>query len=205
MELYELRFEIDEADEEAYEAVEEVFDIVVATHGKTVYLTAELDDCTSAISAARKAILVLTAAGIRIRRLCEDLVTRADIAERTGMTRQAVGQWIRGERRAADGQAFPEPYYPVAGGVWLWGEVNAWLQRTGINCEDDTAYPDRCDYAVVNAEMLDRRAADFTYSFVTHFPKRDVVKAKWSARLLGHGLSGDNAWTTSPLRVSQKQ
>lgn len=202
LKLYELRFEIEEADEDCYEAVEESFDITVAKHGRTVYLTAVVEDSTSAISAARKAIHVMMAAGIRIRRLCEDLVTRTEIAERTGRTRQAVGQWVRGERRIAADLSFPEPYHPTAGGIWLWSEVNTWLQLTSVAEADDAAYPDRCDYSVINAEMLDHRAAAVTYSVVAHFPTRVTVKSSEPIKMaFSHEMSGGGAWTTNPLRV----
>lgn len=202
LKLYELRFEIEEADEDRYEAVEESFDITVAKHGNTTYLTASVEDSTSAIAAARKAIHALTAAGIRIHRLCEDLVTRTEIAERTGKTRQAVGLWVRGERRAVNQPAFPEPYHPLAGGIWLWGEVNAWLQRAGVAEADDCAYPDRCDYSVINAEMLDHRAAAVTYSVVAHFQRQETERSLEPIRAArSHGMSGGSAWTTDPLRL----
>lgn len=199
MNIYELRFEIEQADEASYEAVEEHFDIVVSMHGKSVYLTVMVDGATSAISAAQKAINIIAEAGIKVRRLSEDLVSRAGIAERTGMTRQAVGMWIRGERRK-DQLAFPEPYHPVAGGIWLWSDVNTWLHRTTNPGAENISYPDRCDYAVINAEMLNRRADEATYSVVAHFPNRVTSTGPIKNNCV---LSGDNAWTNQ-LLLSQE-
>ncbi|KAB2584926.1 hypothetical protein BS297_12960, partial [Rhodococcus erythropolis] len=54
--------------------------------------------------AATTAITVvdqLVAAGVRPQRTHPDLVSRQDIADRAGVTRQAVGQWVRGVRQAA--------------------------------------------------------------------------------------------------------
>lgn len=53
--------------------------------------------------AATTAITVvdqLVAAGVRPQRTHPDLVSRQDIADRAGVTRQAVGQWVRGVRQA---------------------------------------------------------------------------------------------------------
>lgn len=94
----------------------------------------------------------LRGCGIRVRRLYEDLVTRAAIASRTGMTRQAVGNWIRGDRKAAT--PFPEPYQLAGGGLWLWGEVSAWIG------EEEIAYPTRRDYPAVNS-IIDREPDGF--------------------------------------------
>ncbi|MGC0364062.1 transcriptional regulator with XRE-family HTH domain [Rhodococcus sp. 27YEA15] len=71
----------------------------------------------------------LTDLGIVIDRTHPDLVTRQDIADRVGMTRQAVGQWVRGVRQAAT--PFPAPYNTVSGGIWFWGDVAVWLARHG--------------------------------------------------------------------------
>ncbi len=54
-----------------------------------------------------------------------DLATRADIAERLDVTRQAVHLWTTGQR----GTDFPSIANPVAGGVWLWGDVVEWAIR----------------------------------------------------------------------------
>lgn len=92
--------------------------------------------------AATTAITVvdqLVAAGVRPRRTHPDLVSRQDIADRAGVTRQAVGQWVRGVRQAAT--PFPIPYNSVAGGIWFWGDVLDWLRRQGYSQDTGLRYP----------------------------------------------------------------
>lgn len=56
----------------------------------------------------------------------EELVSQADIAERTGRSRQAVNHWIK---RDADTSAFPAPAYGAStrSPLWRWSDVQAWL------------------------------------------------------------------------------
>lgn len=96
---------------------------------------------------------------VGVIRLYEDLVTRQDIADRTSTTRQAVGNWVRQERRdhrADGGSPFPDPYNIVGRGVWLWSEVNEWLLQRGKG--DGLRYPSASDYAKVNAAVRFERA-----------------------------------------------
>ena len=57
----------------------------------------------------------------------EELVSQADIAERTGRSRQAVNHWIK---RDADSSGFPEPAYGTStrSPLWRWGDVQSWLE-----------------------------------------------------------------------------
>ncbi len=56
-------------------------------------------------------------------------MTVSDIAERAGLSRQAVSLFARGER----GQGFPPPVAKVSSDapLWDWAEVAAWLHRRG--------------------------------------------------------------------------
>lgn len=83
---------------------------------------------------------------MRIQRVYSDLVTRAQIAERAGVTRQAVGLWIRGERHTDP--AFPEPHVLGGGGLWLWRDVDQWLAEVGLP-HDEVSYPTHLDIARV--------------------------------------------------------
>lgn len=78
-----------------------------------------------------------------------DLATRSDIAARLGVTRQAAANWVSG-RRGSD--QFPTSYNPVAGGVWLWGEVVAWAIRHGKMDADTPLPPTRSD--ILDGECL---------------------------------------------------
>lgn len=58
--------------------------------------------------------------------LAVDPVGTIEIAERLGVTRDAVNQW---RRRPLD---FPEPQWTIGGRpAWEWADVEAWAKATG--------------------------------------------------------------------------
>lgn len=68
--------------------------------------------------------------GATVRRIEPDpLVSSSDIAERVGLSRQAVSNYVTGER----GQGFPAPVACVttARPLWSWSEVATWLCTKG--------------------------------------------------------------------------
>jgi hypothetical protein len=103
-----------------------------------------LDAITSAVTQAE------SVADIHVVRVeGEELVSQADIAERTGRSRQAVNHWIK---RDADSSGFPDPAYGATtrSPLWRWNDVQAWL-------EPDTRTDDRGRIiALVNATLLAR-------------------------------------------------
>ena len=79
---------------------------------------------TAIVSAVRQ---VESVGGIRVVRVeGEELVSQADIAERSGRTRQAVNHWIKRDR---DTSGFPDPAYGAGtrSPLWRWGDVATWL------------------------------------------------------------------------------
>lgn len=92
-----------------------------------------------AVTTAADVVERLTAHGVRPHRTHPDLVTRQDIADRAGVTRQAVGQWVRGERHRT--APFPVPFNTVSGGVWLWGDVYGWLRERDYGRDTGLRYP----------------------------------------------------------------
>jgi len=79
----------------------------------------------------------------------EELVSQADIADRTGRSRQAVNHWVK---RDADSSGFPEPAYGAStrSPLWRWADVQAWL-------EPDSRPDDRGRIiALANATLLAR-------------------------------------------------
>jgi hypothetical protein len=144
---YELILEVDELTEAHEDLLSDELGVVVSMHGGTTLVSSSFS-ARSALDAARRATTELASRGITVRRLYEDLVTRGDIAARAGVTKQAVGLWIRGDRQTE--RPFPVPYNLAAGGVWLWSEVNSWLH--GIGKADGLEHPDRREYALFNAE-----------------------------------------------------
>ena len=77
----------------------------------------------------------IKAAGSTVLRFEPDfLVSAADIAERSGMTRSAIGLFGKGERR--DG--FPAPHLRLSSKspLWDWVSVSAWLVNQGKIAEE---------------------------------------------------------------------
>jgi len=104
-----------------------------------------LDAIASAITQAE------SVQGIQVMRVeGEELVSQADIAVRTGRSRQAVNHWIK---RDADSSGFPVPAYGIStrSPLWRWVDVQSWL-------EPDADTDDRGRIIVLaNATLLTRR------------------------------------------------
>ena len=92
--------------------------------------------------------------GLVVLRLREDLASRNDIAERLGVTRQAVGNWVRGDR----GSGFPPPYNDVCGGIWLRGDIVRWAEAHGAHDAMGVGFPERQDHDRVNGWLSDGSA-----------------------------------------------
>ncbi|MGF1661884.1 MAG: helix-turn-helix domain-containing protein [Kineosporiaceae bacterium] len=153
MSVFELIFvtsELGDASEPRTEYLLDSFDGVVSTHGG---LTLAALSCPgrSAFDAAVRAVTDLETHGIQVLRLHEDLVTRAEIARRAGVTPQNVGQWIRGERHGG----FPTPHNAAAGGLYLWHDVNTWLETIGRG--DGMRHPDTHECARINGHLATAR------------------------------------------------
>lgn len=91
----------------------------------------EAETIEDAIGSAIEAVLT---AGAHVERVEPDpLVSLADIAARSGLTRAAVSLYFKGER----GKGFPAPVARVTGDspLWDWSTVAQWLyahQRLGV-------------------------------------------------------------------------
>ena len=157
MPLFEFAFEVPAVDETVEDAIAETLDVVITWHSgvTTVNVVHPGVDC---VTAAREVVEQLRAVGAPPRRLVDDLVARAQIAERAGVTRQAVSAWTRGERGGE--AAFPAPYVLAGGGLWLWGEVAAVLVSRGTLEDEGVVYPSRQDAQVIGGML----AADSTLS-----------------------------------------
>jgi hypothetical protein len=186
---YELTFEVSGIDETVDEALSVDFDVMVGVgHDGTEFVTATIE-AASAVEAARSLIGCLHSLGVTVHRLREDLVTRKDIADRAGVTPQAVGYWIRGDR--AVGATFPAPYNPVAGGVYLWSEVNSWLRENGKD-SDDWEFPSREDIICINADLLDWLRLDSEYGQRTKTASATIT---WVEAVPAEDLHPDEAQT----------
>ena len=92
-----------------------------------------------------------TVAGIRVLRVeGEELVSQADIAERTGRSRQAVNHWIK---RDPNSSGFPQPAHGASSRspLWRWTDVQDWLG--GVASPDERGRI----IALTNATLVARR------------------------------------------------
>ncbi|WP_256837727.1 helix-turn-helix transcriptional regulator [Ornithinimicrobium faecis] len=149
---YEFMFVIDPVDDDTEQILIEEFGGFIGGHGRTTLLTVSFE-CTNAVAAAQAVVTELRQHGVRVRRVYDDLVTRAQIAERTDMTRQAVGLWVRRERQTE--RPFPEPFVLTGGGLWRWDEVNTWLRDARLP-HDDVRHLSAGEVARVNVWIADR-------------------------------------------------
>ena len=146
---YDLTFQVLGLTEALEDELYDHYEAQAFVHGDTQLVA--LAQCgDSCVIAAQGAVANLRALGLKVLRLYEDLVTRSDIAQRVGVSPQNVGQWVRGERAAG---SFPAPFNAVAGGVWLWSDVIAWLEENG-KFADGGYHPSRLDHTEVNAWLV---------------------------------------------------
>ncbi|MDR7301423.1 hypothetical protein [Haloactinomyces albus] len=145
---YEFIFVIDALSGETVHRIYEDYDATYSQHGGTCLLTVASEGETAFQAAKLLVVDMEQRFGTVFHRTYEDLVTKADIADRIDSTVQAVGQWTRGERYK--NTPFPSPFNHVAGGVWLWSEVNAWLREVGKDYDDDVSYPSRRELADID-------------------------------------------------------
>ncbi|WP_248490876.1 hypothetical protein [Tsukamurella sp. PLM1] len=155
MSTFEISFEVPtltSLDDPLVDVAEDELDafVVVSGYGARVTLSWE---GVSAAPAGREAGTALIRHGIVPARTLPDLVSPSEIAMRASVTRQAVGAWIRGER----GEGFPAPFYAGDRGLWLWGEVNAWLIANDRTHDVGVAYPSRSDHTDIDYHLLTHR------------------------------------------------
>ena len=153
---FELRLEIAPIPEDIEDAIAESFDCLIATHSgmTSVTLSATGDTCVAAALSAIEQLRDLGAVPIR---LIDDLVGRREIARRAGVTPQAVGLWIRGERHTAS--PFPPPFVDAGGGLWLWGELVPALADRGVVVDGDVRYPSRLDSQRIGGLLAARQSS----------------------------------------------
>lgn len=155
---YEFQFVVEGVsidDDDAVAALAENFDALVSWHRGT-HLLSVAGEGRNAVDAAQKLVSELATAfpALRLLHLDPDLVGVADIAERTGRSRQNVQQWVDGNRHA--GTPFPRPEGAVGRSlVWRWSDVNAWLESR--NLSDGEARASRDEAALIDVILLQWR------------------------------------------------
>ena len=123
----------------------------VADRGGLQLLTGSAEGMRCA-TAGMSLVDQLVGQGVRPLRTHPDLVTRQDIADRAGVTRQAVGQWVRGVRQR--GTPFPVPFNTVSGGIWLWGDVYAWLRHHDYGGDTGLRYPTLDEHVRIDRHIV---------------------------------------------------
>jgi len=153
---FELSFELPAIGEDVEDRVVDTTGAVISYHSGVTVATL-LTDADTCLQAALLAAQTLRDAGAPPLRLIENLVSRAEIATRAGVTPQAVGQWVRGERRS--NAPFPKPYVVGAQELYLWGEVVGYLRAIGLPADDGVSFPQRRDIQLVGGALAAAAAA----------------------------------------------
>ncbi|MDZ7929041.1 MAG: hypothetical protein U5N21_02785 [Rhodococcus sp. (in: high G+C Gram-positive bacteria)] len=167
---YEINFVVDPIDDPFDDAIDNAMErlpgAVFASQGAGLMIVTTLVRGDDALRAALHAVKELENSGVRVRRSYPDLVSRQDIADRAKVTRQAVGNWVRGERL---GQSpFPTPVTLVSGGAWLWHDVVVWLGPSDIELPE-ICYPTLEEHARLDALLASRA-----------FPSKSELVKQWS-------------------------
>jgi hypothetical protein len=105
-------------------------DATVGRVGAVQYLDfdREAESFAAAVLEATKAIEAASVGARVVHLEPDDLVTMAEIAERTGRTRESVRLLIRG-RRGPGGFPAPATHFKSRQRMWRWQEVAAWFAR----------------------------------------------------------------------------
>jgi hypothetical protein len=112
-------------------------------------------DADDALTAVVTAVEQVEAAGLDVLSIGDDLVSVADIAERTGRSQQTVSAWINKVRGPG---GFPAGRVDRHwGAVYSWAEVADWLSRHNLADIDPAAAEIAAACAAVSA-LLDARA-----------------------------------------------
>jgi hypothetical protein len=181
-------------DDGIIEHLGERFDCVVGmNHGGEDFITVTCPGQDS-LGAARDIVTSLRWLRVFATRSVLDLVDRRDIARRAAVSRQAVGNWVRGDRLRQT-VPFPEPFNDVGGGVWLWGDVQQWLVQTGHPVDDeDMSYPTREDHDRLNASLLAGQVDPVHRAVVAEINHTTGVISGPFGNVLVSGPFGNVAW-----------
>lgn len=115
----------------------------------------EAEDMEAAIAGA---IRDVRAAGAHVDRIEPDpLVSLADIAARTGMSRAAMTQYAKGQR----GSGFPAPSVKVTteSPLWRWSSVARWLHENRKLSQEDVIAAEAVERANAEIESSERLPA----------------------------------------------
>jgi predicted DNA-binding transcriptional regulator AlpA len=167
---------IDLEDDETFDALATIEPATWRMQGSTVWVLVALK-ARSALEAARSFTLqVLKAVPLaRPVRVDEELVAIPDIAQRVGVSREAVRNWANGTRQAN----FPLPRGLVGDNikVWRWGAVERWLE-VNLGLESQGKRPTDAEIADIDA---------FFSRFREELASPQTLAAEW---IVSHHLDG---------------
>lgn len=164
---------IDLEDDETLEAIAQHLDdlgwesaggIVTA-----VLYTESSNPIAAAVAAAQNIQKVVP--GCMVVRADDQLVSIGDIADRLGVTSEAVRLWSAGKRRA-EMRPFPSAHAVVSQRrtmmkLWTWGEVLEWLRAEyRLDPEQDVRYLSADDIARLNVELGRRTPGSVSWQSV---------------------------------------
>lgn len=120
------------------------------------YIVSVSREGSSATMAAVEAYKELIGEGIKVIRIDPDYVTRAEIAERFGVSAQAVGLWCRGERNSS--KPFPKPSVSSSGAtLWIWSDIVYWARSVGKPIDEGMEYLSRDDMLFIDGRIVNDR------------------------------------------------
>jgi hypothetical protein len=141
-----------------FESVKEEVAVEVGPRGHFIGFEREAPSFLDAVLSSLSEIINLGFEPVDVE---DELVSMADIAERTNRTRQSVSMLVSGQRGPGD---FP---HPVAGNVrsplWHWADVASWFESTtggGVTFEDRTRTIASINGALANRVLARERPKD---------------------------------------------
>ncbi|MDQ6782483.1 MAG: hypothetical protein M3063_03350 [Actinomycetota bacterium] len=153
---------VDEDQDRLYDAIDDEISVETGPKGNWVGFDRQ---APTFLDAVLSAVLEISNLGFEPLAIEDELVSLADIAERTGRTRQSVSM-IASARRGRGG--FPPPAVGnVRSPLWHWADVAAWFDEdTTTDNQDRSLEEDRSliiatmNGALANRRMAARRPAD---------------------------------------------
>ncbi|MFE4194377.1 hypothetical protein ACFRJ9_00785 [Paenarthrobacter sp. NPDC056912] len=155
---FELRLRLGELSEETEDLLVRQLDAVVSRFAGVPYATV-LQDAPSGREAAHRIVARVRDLGGNVQSVDFDYVTRTEIADRLGATRQAVAYWVAGLRQAD----FPFPHPAIQAGVelWCWSDVVDWALASNHAVDEAVTLLSADEIAVINGELAAGRMPIF--------------------------------------------
>ena len=155
---FEVRLRLGELSEHVEDLLVEQLDAIVSRLAGVPYVTF-LQDAPSGTEAARRLVSRVHDLGGKVQSVDFDYVTRSEIAERLGATRQAVALWVAGDRKA--GFPFPRPAIQAGVSLWCWSDVVDWATVSNHAVGEGVRLLSADEIAVINGELAAGRMPIF--------------------------------------------